>query len=169
MVRGPLKAAIAENPPAGTVYHLRGRFEPALIMHQHRHFRGLKELRNVMGGALLLASCDGGRSLPSLKPLVGGLDESQVPPSARQALTHAREDFQRVRGGLAPLYARPAGLIPGTRSRVYEGEGYRLTYVESDYSNVHLHGPEIVLGPSITHGQPYSYDEIERSNDKPDN
>jgi hypothetical protein len=125
----------------------------------------------MVGGSLIsllvLASCASEHALPQFKPLIGGLDESLVPASARVALIHAKEDFQCVRQGRAPLYARPAGIVPGTRSRVFEGDGYRLTAVDSDYSNVHLHGLEIVIDPSITHAQAYHYDEIQRTNEAP--
>ncbi|MDB6140914.1 MAG: hypothetical protein JWO94_3986 [Verrucomicrobiaceae bacterium] len=113
----------------------------------------------------MLSACASPHVLPRLKPLFGGLDESQVPVAARLLLAHAKQDFALARHGREPVNARPAGVIPHTHSRVFEGDGYRLTMVNNDLVNVLLVGPEIVLDGRITNGGPYRYDEIDRIED----
>ena len=126
-----------------------------------QHFR---HIRISLCAALLgsLTSCSNPHFLPRLKPLFGGLDESNVPVSARVALNHAREDFQLARHCHEPVHAKPAGVIPYTHSRVFKGDGYTITMVNNDLVNVQLRGPEIVLDSKITNGKPYRYDEIDR-------
>ena len=63
------------------------------------------------------------------------------------------------------MHAQFVTTIPYTRSRVFDGKGYRLTMVSNDKAPSHPHGPDIVINGSITGGKPYQYDEI---NDPPD-
>ena len=132
-----------------------------------QHYEALQMAGGALAALSMLSACASEHALPQFKPLIGGLDESQVPADAREDLLHAREDFQMVREGKKPVYAVPTGRIPGTHSQVYQGNGYELTLIDNDSANVHLLGPEIVLGSQITHGQPYRYDEIQRLDEAP--
>ena len=102
---------------------------------------------------------------PRLHPLFAGLDETKVRASAKPLLAKAKEDFQLARHGKAPRHAKYTGTIPCTRSRVYEGKGYRITMVKKDLVLSHSEGPQIVLDASITGGKPFSYDEIDVTGD----
>lgn len=76
-------------------------------------------------------------------------------------LAQAKVDFQLARTGKTPQYAKFSKTIRFTRSKVYEGQGYRLTVVSEDSQYPHKKGPDIVLSPSITGGKPYHYDEVD--------
>ena len=96
-------------------------------------------------------------------PLFAGLDEAKVPQSAKTALAQAKADFQLARHGKAPRYAHYVSGVPYTRSKVYEGNHYRLTLVDKELVRPQEHGPAIELDGKITGGAPFQYDEIDRS------
>ena len=103
--------------------------------------------------------------MPRERPLFAGLDETAMSAAARQALGQAKEDFQKARHDDAPVHARFDSVVPHSHSRVYLGDGYKLTLVHSDFGYGHADGPEIVIEPRITGGRPYHYDEIDRPTD----
>src|SRR4051812_13392062 len=94
--------------------------------------------------ANLLSSCANPHFFPRTRPLFAGLDEANVPPTAKNSLAKAKVDFQLAKHGKAPHYAKLAHTIPHTRSQVFEGSGYRLTMVHKDTQYPHRQGPEIV-------------------------
>ncbi len=109
-----------------------------------------------------LASCAGDHWFPRAQPLFPGVNEASVSASARAALSRAKADFSRARRGESPLYAHFTGTAPSSNSRVYEGDGYRITLVNKYmmvYSDI---GADIVLDSSITGGQPLHYSEVDR-------
>ncbi len=111
---------------------------------------------------LPLVSCASEHWFPRAQPLFVGLNEASVPASARAALSRAKADFQRARHGETPLYAHFSGTATSSYSKVYEGDGYRITLVNKYmmvYSDI---GADIVLDSSITGGQPLHYSEVDR-------
>jgi hypothetical protein len=109
-----------------------------------------------------LTSCANDHWFPRAKPLFPGLNEASVPASARAALSRAKADFQRARHGQAPLYAHFVGTATHSMSKFFQGDGYRITMVNSytlAYTDL---GPDIVIDASITGGQPFHYDEVDR-------
>lgn len=110
-------------------------------------------------------SCSSPHVLPCLKPVFVGLDESKVPPTARNQLEKAKHDFRCVRACGQACHAHDSGRIPHTKSRKFVGDGYEITLVDSWAGFVHRRGPQIVIQPCITGGKVYRYDEIEISND----
>jgi hypothetical protein len=115
---------------------------------------------------LLLTGCADPHFFPRLRPLFAGLDESKVPTSSRQALNEAKTDFRLAEHHKPPHYARYLKTDPGTDTKVYAGTGYRIAMVHVDRSyGGRLDGPRILLDRSITGGEPYSYDEVDESDD----
>jgi len=106
-------------------------------------------------------SCANPHFFPRLRPLFPGLAETDLSAPARNSLAQAKADFLLLKQGKPPQYARFVSTIPNTRSRVYEGQGYRLTRVREDNIYPHKFGPEIVVSPSITGGKAYHYDEVD--------
>jgi hypothetical protein len=96
-----------------------------------------------------------------MRPLFPGLTEAGMSAADRTALAQAKSDFQMVKHGKAPQHAQFVSTIPHTRSRVYQGQGYRLTFVREDNIYPHRTGPDIVVSPSITGGKAYHYDEVD--------
>ncbi len=125
-------------------------------------FRHIRAFVSGIATACVLSACASEHFFPRLKPLFAGLEESQVPVSARRSLAEAKVDFQLARQGMNPHYAKAAGTLPCSHSRVFEGNGYQLTLVDKDLAHITLKGPQIVLGSRITQGQSYHYDEIDR-------
>ena len=76
-------------------------------------------------------------------------------------LAQAKVDFQLARHGRTPQYAKYAHMNRSSHSKVYEGQGYRLTIVHQDSIYPHEEGPDILLYPRITGGEPYHYDEVD--------
>jgi hypothetical protein len=99
---------------------------------------------------------------PRLRPLFPGFDETKVRPDAKPALDEAKVDFQLARQGKAPRYARYEGTRPHNESKIYQGQGYRITVVNNWAFHSHSEGVEIVMDASITGGKPFSYDEVDR-------
>ena len=117
---------------------------------------------------LSLPGCAGRQNacfFPRVHPLFAGLDESKVCGCARPMLAKAKEDFQLARHGKEPCHAKYVSTIPYTRSRVYEGKGYRITMVNKDIVPAHYEGPQIVLDAGITGGKPFTYDEVDVTGD----
>ena len=115
---------------------------------------------------VLLSGCADPHFFPRLHPLFAGLDESKVPTSSREALNEAKADFRLAKHRQAPRYARYLETTPGTDTKVYAGTGYRIAMVHVDRSyGGRLDGPRILLDRSLTGGDPYSYDEVDESDD----
>ena len=108
----------------------------------------------------LLSGCASVHFFPQTKPLFLGLDETRVPVAARAALAQAKVDFQLARQGEPPRYAKYVKTISYSYSKVYQGNGYKVTEVNKNLVDVRMAGPEIVLEPSLTGDKPYHYDEI---------
>lgn len=115
----------------------------------------------AIGAASLLASCADPHFMPRTRPLFIGLEETAVPDSARNSLNRAKADFQLARNGRAPLYARYVEVIPHSSSKVYEGDGYRLTLVREEFPHGYREGPAIVISSRITGGAAFHYDEVD--------
>jgi hypothetical protein len=109
----------------------------------------------------LLPACANPHFFPRLRPLFAGLDEGQVPAGSRTALAHAKTDFMLVKHGKAPRYAQYVKSVPRTNTKVYEGEGYRISAINENTSYPLRKGPEIVVFSSITGGDTYRYDEVD--------
>lgn len=117
-------------------------------------------------GLVLLATpgCASDHFFPKLRPLFAGLDESKVVMAAAKfALAEAKTDFRLAQHGKAPLYSRCVSGVPGTHSKIYQGNGYQLTVVNNDLVRPQAHGPEIVLDTFITGGKPFRFSDIDRS------
>jgi hypothetical protein len=109
----------------------------------------------------LLSSCSNPHFFPRLRPLFPGLEEANLSCDAQNSLSQAKTDFMLVKHGKTPQHATLISSIPHTRSRLYEGQGYRLTSVRKDNIYPHRTGPEIVISPKITGGKAYHYDEVD--------
>jgi hypothetical protein len=112
--------------------------------------------------ALGLTACANPHFFPRARPLFVDFDDTKVPQSAHHALLEAKSDFQRARHYETPRFATYSGCSCQPRGKVYQGRGYRVTMVHEENSTLCLDGPEIVLEPSITGGQPYRYSEVDR-------
>lgn len=112
---------------------------------------------------LVLTACANEHFFPRLRPLFPGVDEAAVSPKARPALAKAKVDFQLARQASPPQYAHYVGKAPYSNSKIYEGDGYRLTLVNKDFVHYQEVGPDIVLDPSLTGGRSYHYNEIDRA------
>jgi hypothetical protein len=110
---------------------------------------------------LTLTACANPHFFPRTRPLFVDFDETRVPPSAQNALLEAKCDFQRARHYEMPRFATYSGCSCHPRGKVYQGRGYRVTMVHEESSTGCLDGPEIVLEPSITGGQPFQYSEVD--------
>lgn len=115
--------------------------------------------------AVVGAGCSSHDLLPHTKPLFAGIDMSRVPAGSPNRLAKAKTDFQCARAGGVPCHARDAGRIPHSQSRRFEGDGYEITLVDSWSGFIHRKGPKITLDSSLTGGKPYSYEEIEVTDD----
>jgi hypothetical protein len=111
--------------------------------------------------SLLLASCSSPHFFPRTQPLFAGLDESRMSTKSQQTIAKAKVDFRLAQKGMTPQYAKYIHTIPHTRSKVYEGDGYRVTMVKEDNSFRLRTGPEIVVSSCITGGRAYRYDEVD--------
>jgi len=109
-----------------------------------------------------LTSCASEHFFPRVKPLFVGLNEAAVPAKSRTALAKAKVDFQLARHASAPQYAHYVGTAPYTNSKIYEGDGYRVTLVNKNVVAYQEIGPDIVLDPSVTGGSSYHYNEVDR-------
>jgi hypothetical protein len=109
----------------------------------------------------LLSSCANPHFFPRLQPLFPGLDEAGLSAADRTTLAQAKTDFLLVKHGKTPQYATLVSADPHTRSRVYQGQAYRLTSVREDNTYSLRNGPEIVFSPNLTGGKPYHYDEVD--------
>ena len=118
-------------------------------------------LLSALFSLCMLVGCANPHFFPRTRPLFAGLDETHVPAGATTMLAQAKVDFQLARQGHAPQHAKYAQTIPFTRSKVYEGQGYRLTVVHEDIKYPHKKGPDIVLSSTITGGKPYHYGEVD--------
>ena len=107
-----------------------------------------------------LPGCANPRFLPTTRPLFVGFEEQHLSGDKLVALERAKVDFQRARGGKAPVYARHLRTLPYSRSEVSKGDGYEITLVDEPALHGHDFGPRIILGPELTGGRPYSYDEV---------
>lgn len=110
----------------------------------------------------VLTCCAGEHFFPRVKPLFVGLNEGSVPAKSRTALAKAKVDFQLARHASAPQYAHYVGTTPYTNSKVYEGDGYRVTLVHKDMVAYQDVGPDIVIDASVTGGNSYKYNEVDR-------
>ena len=118
----------------------------------------------LMAGVMastLLVGCANPHFFPCTRCLFPGMDESSVPSRCRQALAEAKEDFQRVQHGQLPAHAKFVCGIACTHSKIFDGNGYRITLVDKDFPSQHAKGPDIVLHSSLTGGAAYHYDRIE--------
>ncbi len=111
--------------------------------------------------ALTLAACADPHFFPRARPLFVDFDDTKVPQSARNALLEAKCDFQRARDYERPRFAVYSGRSCHPRGKVYQGRGYRVNMVHEENSTGCLDGPEIVLEPSLTGGQPFRYSEVD--------
>lgn len=111
--------------------------------------------------SFILSSCANPHFFPRLRPLFPGLAETGLSAPARNSLARAKADFLLLKQGQPPQHAKFVSTIPYTRSRVYSGQGYRLTMVRQDNIYPHKVGAEIVVSPSITGGKAYHYDEVD--------
>jgi len=108
---------------------------------------------------VLITGCANPHFFPRLRPLFPGFAEEGLSSSARSALAEAKIDFQLARQGNAPRYAKYVGEESTSRSKIYQGRGYRLTRVMR--TDPTAEGPDIVLQSSITGGKPWHYDEVD--------
>jgi hypothetical protein len=108
-------------------------------------------------------ACGNPHFFPRLQPLFPGLDESSIRANGRRALDEAKADFVLLKRGEAPRYATFVKTAPYSRSRVYDGKGYRLTFVCEQSVYPHRVGPEIVIFSGITGGREYRYREIDET------
>jgi hypothetical protein len=113
----------------------------------------------------VLSSCANPHFFPRLHPLFPGLEEANLSPHAQNCLAQAKSDFLLLKHGEAPRHATLARTVPHSRSKVYEGPGYRLTMVREENSCAPRMGPEIMVASTITGGPAYHYDEIDDIND----
>jgi hypothetical protein len=116
-------------------------------------------LQLMVASLLLLDGCANPHFFPRFKPLFPGFLEDSLSMSARKALAKAKTDFELARHCHEPRYAKYVGMESTSQSRIYQGDGYRLTMV--DRTDPTETGPSIVLGPCITGGKPWLYDEVD--------
>lgn len=79
----------------------------------------------------------------------------------REALYHAKVDFQLARSGKTPFYAQYVRKLPNSMSKVYQGKGYEITVVDDTSFDGHSTGPKIVISSEITGGEPFKYSEVD--------
>jgi hypothetical protein len=115
----------------------------------------------AIASAGLFLGCANPHFFPRTRPLFPGFDESKMPSTSAKALSEAKVDFQRAIRRQAPIHAQFVEVTPYTRSRVYQGRGYRLTHVDKYSVHSRCEGPHIVLESSLTGGKPYSYDQLD--------
>ena len=127
-------------------------------MLQFRHIRGILAAVALSAG---LVSCANEHFFPKTRPLFVGLDEARVPAAAKPSLAKAKEDFQRARHGQEPVHARYLETLPSSNSKVFQGDGYRVTLVSKNFVHCVQTGPDIVLESCLTGGRPCRYDELE--------
>lgn len=117
----------------------------------------------MVGGSMTLSACANPHFFPYDRPLFSGMEHVKGTPEAQRALAEAKEDFTRALHDQEPLHARYVSTLPYSHSRVYVGNGYRLTIVHQDLINYQKDGPAITLDSTITGGAPYSFDEIKNT------
>lgn len=110
--------------------------------------------------ALSLSACANPHYFPYERAPFAGLEQVKGTPAAQQALAEAREDFQLALHDQTPVHAHYVETLPASRTKVYAGNGYRLTIVHVDFIGSHRDGPEITLDSSITGGSPRTFDHI---------
>ncbi len=105
--------------------------------------------------------CASPHLFPRTKPLFAGLDESRIPRSRQPALAQAKTDFALARSGREPRFAQYSGTSSSSASKIYKGNGYRLTLVREWNGYPRRFGPAIEFDKSITGGAPFSYAELD--------
>lgn len=109
----------------------------------------------------LFSSCANPHFFPRTRPLFVGFDDQHVSNKVREALYHAKVDFQLARSGKTPFYAQYVRKLPNSMSKVYQGEGYEITIIDETSFSGHSLGPKIIISSDITGGAPFKYEEVD--------
>ncbi|MGC4013733.1 MAG: hypothetical protein QM755_04330 [Luteolibacter sp.] len=114
--------------------------------------------------AAMFLSCAAPTRTPQTVRSLEAVDTSKFTRDQTLAIAKAKEDFQRVKTGGRPLYAKAESFLNDGGTVYYQGPGYELiSWHKMDTHrgrDVYRIGPQIVLRPEITGGQPIECEEI---------